>query len=94
MQPKQQPQKQEQKQQRQAYTYEAPGPCAVRTATFSLALPAESGCRAIECAVEVRLTTPTGDSGGGGCPAAPWPVVTMVNGFSARAEFYADLADQ
>lgn len=79
-----------------ANNYTADGPCGGQRLKQTIVLsPFKSGCKGIECAIKVIVSRPTPSKAGvGGCPKGPYPIVYMFNGFSARAGFYAYLANR
>jgi hypothetical protein len=48
-------------------------------------MPASTGCSGTACTIRVTVTLPRAtQTGGGSCPAAPYPVVAFYNGFQVR----------
>lgn len=76
-----------------ATDYTTPGPCGSQRWERVTLLPKDSGCRANECSAKVLVTYPS-KAGAAGCPAGPYPVITLFNGFGARAGFYLYLSEQ
>ncbi|KAI8463622.1 MAG: Alpha/Beta hydrolase protein [Monoraphidium minutum] len=75
--------------------YTADGPCGGQKAKHAIILPKETGCKMLECLMNVIVTRPDpAKAGVGACAKGPYPVVYLFNGFSSRAEWYSYLPNR